>query len=88
MLFRSVTAAGWAGEAGYRIEIAHADGLSTVYAHCSDILVSAGDEVNRGDVIAKVGATGNATGPVLAFGVFRSGEAVDPLSFFPDFSAI
>ncbi len=84
----TVTAASWAGEDGYRVEIAHADGLSTVYAHCSDILVSAGDEVNRGDVIAKVGATGNATGPVLAFGVFRSGEAVDPLSFFPDFSAI
>lgn len=81
----TVTAAGWADEAGYRVEIAHADGLSTVYAHCSDVLVSAGDEVKRGDVIARVGATGNATGSVLAFGVFQNGEAVDPLSFFPDF---
>lgn len=84
----TVTAAGWAGEAGYRIEITHADGLSTVYAHCSDVLVSAGDEVKRGDVIAKVGATGNATGPVLAFGVFQNGEPVDPLSFFPDFPTL
>ncbi len=80
----TVTFAGWAGEAGHRVELSHENGLTTVYAHCSDIAVRAGDTVAQGEVIATLGATGNVTGPCLAFGVAQDGTAVDPLSFFPD----
>ena len=52
--------------------------LVTVYAHCSSLLVKEGQNVNKGDVIAKVGMTGNATGPHLHFEVRYEGRFVDP----------
>jgi len=52
--------------------------LVTVYAHCSSINVEEGQEINRGDVIAKVGMTGNATGPHLHFEIRYQERFVDP----------
>jgi murein DD-endopeptidase MepM/ murein hydrolase activator NlpD len=58
----------------------HGGGVSTVYAHCSRILCSAGERVSRGQEIAEVGSTGLATGPHCHFEVRMNGHAVDPLS--------
>ncbi len=65
---------------GYYVLINHQDGTSTVYAHCSKLLTSAGKTVKQGDVIAKVGMTGTATGNHLHFEVRVNGTCVDPLS--------
>ncbi len=60
---------GWNGGYGNYIVIQHANGTQTLYGHASKLLVSAGDTVAQGDVIAEVGATGEATGPHLHFEV-------------------
>jgi len=66
---------------GQLVEINHGNGLSTRYAHNADNLVAVGDTVKRGQVIARMGETGRATGPNLHFEVLRNGQAVDPLSY-------
>lgn len=66
---------------GYYIIIDHADGVQTLYAHCSELLVSVGDEVKKGDIIAKVGSTGRSTGPHVHFEIRIDGERVDPLPY-------
>ena len=74
----------WSGRlAGYgeMVEIDHGSGLVTRYAHNSRNLVEVGDVVTRGQPIARLGATGRATGPNLHFEVLEDGEAVDPLPF-------
>lgn len=58
--------------------------LTTVYAHCSSLLVKEGQNVKQGDVIAKVGMTGNATGPHLHFEVRYEGRFVDPENVLSD----
>ncbi|NBH73737.1 peptidase [Clostridiaceae bacterium] len=55
--------------------------LTTKYGHCSQILVSAGQEVKAGDVIARVGSTGNSTGPHLHLEVLADGQYLNPLYF-------
>ena len=55
--------------------------LITKYAHCSELLVSAGQEVKQGDVIAKVGSTGDSTGPHLHLEVLVDGQYLNPLYF-------
>lgn len=52
--------------------------LKTVYAHCSELLVSEGSEVKQGQEIAKVGETGNATGPHLHFETRIDNNAINP----------
>ena len=64
------------------IVIDHGDGLTTLYAHASRLLVSEGDRVDSGQAIAEVGATGNAHGTLLHFEVRRDGLPVDPLPYF------
>lgn len=59
----------WNGGYGNYIVIQHENGTQTLYAHASKILVSAGDSVGQGDLIAKVGSTGESTGPHLHFEV-------------------
>ena len=64
---------------GYILTLAHKDGVQTQYAHLSEFLVKAGDAVQQGQIIAKTGGSGWATGPHLHLGVLIDGEAVDPL---------
>ena len=71
------------GSYGYYIVLDHGDGIQTLYAHCSELLVSVGDVVTKGQVIAKVGSTGNSTGPHVHFEVRINGERVDPLPYLP-----
>ena len=66
---------------GNTVILDHGDGLTTLYAHGSKLLVAAGDYVAAGQEIAKIGSTGYATGPHLHFEVQRDGEAQDPLSY-------
>ena len=66
---------------GKVVVIKHTNDLSTVYAHNSSLLVRMGDSVAQGQTIAKVGATGRATGPHLHFEIRRRGVPEDPRQF-------
>lgn len=71
-----------AGGYGYYVKIQHDGTYSTLYGHCSALLVSAGQTVKQGQVIAKVGSTGYSTGPHCHFEVIQNGIRVDALSFY------
>jgi murein DD-endopeptidase MepM/ murein hydrolase activator NlpD len=77
----SVVTAAYSVSAGNYIMIYHGDGVYTVYMHCSKLLVSAGDEVSKGQAIALVGSTGISTGSHLHFGVTVNGTYVNPLNY-------
>ena len=66
---------------GNYIIIDHGDGYTSLYGHCSELLVSEGQTVSRGQIIAKVGSTGWSTGPHLHFEVRYNGSTVDPLDY-------
>ena len=66
---------------GYYVIISHGNGVSTLYAHCSQLLVSAGQKVSQGDVIAKVGSTGNSTGNHLHLEVRKNGVTYNPQNY-------
>ena len=66
---------------GNIVIIDHGGGIQTFYAHCSSFKVATGDAVNRGDVIAYVGSTGNSTGPHLHFEVRVNGVHKDPMNY-------
>lgn len=71
----------WSGrKSGYGnlVEISHADGYRTLYAHNQRNLVEVGDLVQRGQAIAKVGSSGRSTGAHVHFEVTRDGEVVNP----------
>ena len=76
-----VTFAGWKGSYGYLVIINHGGLFETYYAHCSKILVSAGDNVYQGQHIGLVGSTGFSTGPHCHFEVRYNGQPVNPLSY-------
>jgi murein DD-endopeptidase MepM/ murein hydrolase activator NlpD len=78
-----VTYAGWMSGYGNAVEIDHGGGISTLYAHQSQIVVQVGAGVGRGQVIGYSGNTGNSTGPHLHFEVHVNGAARDPLQFLP-----
>lgn len=65
---------------GNLLLIKHADGWVTAYAHNDELLVKRGDTVKRGQVIARVGSTGNVTKPQLHFELRKGRQAVDPRS--------
>ncbi len=67
------------GGYGKVIMIDHGGGIVTLYAHNSRLVVNVGDEVRRGDIIAKAGSTGVSTGPHLHFEVRKDGKYQDPL---------
>jgi len=77
-----VTFAGWQGGYGNVVIIDHGGGMSTVYGHQSSVAVSAGQQVNAGQVIGSVGSTGMSTGPHLHFEVRINGTPVDPAPYF------
>jgi LysM repeat protein len=80
-----VSFAGWHdGGYGYLVEISHANGSTTRYAHNSRLLVAHGQEVRQGEVISQMGSTGNSTGPHLHFEIIAPGMgAMNPLNFLP-----
>ncbi len=79
----TVTWAGEKGTYGNLVKIDHGNGYVTYYAHCSQLLVQAGDQVVQGQTIAQVGATGRATGPHCHFEVLWQEEPIDPLQCLP-----
>lgn len=74
-----VTAAGRRPAYGNTVEINHGNGFITRYSHNEENLVSVGDRVAKGQVIARMGATGRTTGPHVHFEVERDGRIVNPL---------
>ena len=68
---------------GKYVIIDHGNGYQTYYAHCSSLLVSVGDKVYQGQVIARVGSTGRSTGNHCHFQVKINGTTVNPLSYLP-----
>ena len=76
-----VTHAGWLGSYGQLVVISHGNGISTAYAHCSSINVGVGQVVSKGQAIARVGSTGNSTGPHLHFEVRVNGKAQNAMGW-------
>lgn len=78
-----VITSGWHNSYGYYIVIDHENGKQTWYAHNSKLLVSVGERVYQGQVIAKSGSTGNSTGPHCHFEVRINGSRVNPRNYLP-----
>ncbi len=74
-----VAYSGWMGGYGRVVVINHGSGYSTLYAHCSRLMVRKGAKVSSGQVIAKVGSSGRVTGPHLHFEVRSNNKAINPL---------
>ena len=72
----------WGGSYGYYIQVDHGGGLETLYAHCSSICVTTGQQVQVGEVIGYVGHTGRATGSHLHLEVWVGRSRKDAMSFF------
>lgn len=79
----TVIFAGDNGGYGLTVILDHGGGVSTLYAHCSKLLVRVGQNVEKGQTIALVGSTGLSTGPHLHFEVRVNGSTRDPLEWLP-----
>lgn len=79
----TVTFAGWDGGYGYAVVINHGDGTESRYAHASSITVNVGDWVNTGEMVIRVGSTGNSTGPHLHFEILVNGVQKNPRAYLP-----
>ncbi|MFN5854690.1 MAG: murein hydrolase activator EnvC family protein [Pseudanabaenaceae cyanobacterium] len=71
----------WYGGYGNSVIIDHGNGLTTLYAHASEVYVQEGQGVTKGQPIAAIGSTGFSTGPHLHFEVRKDGEPIDPAQF-------
>lgn len=76
-----VVYAGWMEGYGNYLTIDHGNGFETAYAHCDELVVSEGDCVMRGEIIAYMGNTGNSTGPHLHFEIKRDGVFQNPMEY-------
>lgn len=76
-----VTFAGERYGYGKLVEISHANGYVTRYAHHKAVVVEAGDVVKKGETIGKMGSTGRSTGPHVHFEVLKNGRSVDPARY-------
>lgn len=74
-----ITFAGWNSGYGNVVKISHGYGYQSVYAHNNKLLLKVGDKVKKGDVIAKLGSTGQSTGPHVHFEVHYQGQQINPL---------
>ncbi len=77
----TVIMAGWYGGYGKAVIIDHGKGITTLYGHTSELMISEGQTVQRGQAIAAVGSSGLSTGPHLHFEVRQNGTPVDPAGF-------
>ncbi len=77
----TVIFSGWFGAYGQAIIIDHSNGMSTLYGHQSELLVSEGEGVAKGQIIGRVGSTGWSTGAHLHFEVRTNGSPVDPMGY-------
>lgn len=78
----SIAFAGEYGGYGNVVFIEHADSVVTVYGHCAELTVVAGQKIEQGDLIGYVGSTGYSTGPHLHLELWRNGQYEDPLSIW------
>ncbi len=81
VLAGTVEIASYSVSGGNYVAINHGNGVVTRYLHCSKLLVSQGDRVEQGEVIALLGSTGISTGPHLHFSLVLNGTYVDPLDY-------
>ena len=72
---------GWMAGYGLAVEIDHGYGITTLYGHASRVIVQKGQEVTRGDIIARVGSTGISTASHLHYEVRVDGKAQDPTTY-------
>ena len=77
----TVVFASYNGAYGNLLKVDHGNGVQTWYAHCSKLIAKVGDEVEAGDVIGKVGSTGNSTGPHLHLEIRIDGVAMNPQKY-------
>ena len=78
----TVISAGWNnGGYGNLVIVSHGDGLTTAYAHMSQVIASVGQDVGAGTLLGLEGSTGNSTGPHLHFETRVGGTAVNPRQF-------
>ena len=77
-----VTAAGWnSGGYGNMVDIDHGNGLMTRYGHAQQVVVSIGQSVRKGQIIAYMGSTGFSTGPHVHYEVHVNGQVVNPIGY-------
>jgi len=81
MMDGRVRYAGWMSGFGNVVWIDHRGDVITIYAHLSEIHVTAGSPISKGAILGLSGATGNVTGPHLHFEVWKHGRPVDPITF-------
>ncbi|MBP2644386.1 MAG: Peptidase [Firmicutes bacterium] len=81
-----VVKSGWGGGYGNMVQIDHGNGIETIYGHNSQLLVSAGQEVRKGQVISYAGSTGKSTGPHVHYEVREKGVAVNPFKYMVMFN--
>lgn len=77
----TVTISGWSGGFGYYVEIDHGNGYQSSYGHLSSMVVSAGEHVYKGQLIAYMGSTGISSGSHCDFRIYANGTPVDPLNY-------
>jgi len=76
-----VVQSGWSGGYGNLVQIDHGNGITTMYGHNSQIVVTEGQQVGKGQIIAYLGSTGRSTGPHVHYEIRVNGNAVDPVGF-------
>ena len=82
-----VTYAGWNTAYGMMVIVDHGGGITTLYAHGSEILVNVGDTIYQGHPVLKVGSSGYSTGPHAHFEVRINGDYVEPLDYITSYSS-